>query len=459
MSERFQAGSVPVAWLRENVAGRVLEPADAGFDEACAVFMGGMDQRPAVIVQPADAHDVAKGVVAARETGVPLAVKSGGHSPFALPDGGILIHVTSLRDLEIDTETRTVWAGSGLTTGEVTAAVHEHGLVLGFGDTDTVGIGGITLGGGIGYLARKYGLTIDHLLAAEIVTADGEIRVVDEESDPELFWAIRGAGANFGVVTRFRFRLQELSTVYAGLLVLPATPETITEYCELSLAAPDELTSIGNIFLGIPAPFIPEDKVGTPVLMVMMVYAGEGEVAERALAPFRGITTPLADMIAQVPYPAIFPNKGINGDHIAADSNFYLDEIAIADAKLLLEQIEQSTADMAAVQIRPLGGATARVPQDATAYAHRDRNFMVHLAAFYSDLSTADEHHRWATDLTVTLQKGVPGVYVNFLRGDSAARIREAYPPATWERLRAAKRTYDPGNLFRLNSNIPPSDG
>lgn len=455
MSER--ANAVPAARLRETVSGRVLEPGDAGFEEACAVFLGGMDQRPAVVVAPADAGDVAAAVVAARDSGVPLAVRSGGHSPFALADGGILLHLASLRDLEIDAESRTAWAGPGLTAGELTKAAHEHGLALGFGDTGTVGVGGITLGGGVGYLARKHGLTIDHLLAAEIVTADGQIRQVDAEHEPELFWAIRGAGANFGVVTRMRFRLHELRTVYAGLLVLPATPEVVVAYAELSLAAPEELTSIGNMFLAPPLPFVPEDKVGTPVLLVMMVYAGEGAAAERAVAPFRSIDTPIADMIEHIPYPNIYPDDEEYGGHLGADRNLFMDDISIADAKLMLEQLTTSTADLAVVQIRPLGGVIARVPRDATAYAHRDRDFMVQLAALHSDLTTADEHRRWATELTVALQKGVPGVYVNFLSDDSPARIQEAYPGDTWARLRAAKRAYDPTNLFRVNSNIPPA--
>jgi FAD/FMN-containing dehydrogenase len=451
-------GTVPVARLRETVNGRVLEPGDADFEKVCEVFLGGMSQRPAVVVSPADAGDVAKAVVAARESGVPLAVRSGGHSPFALADGGILLHLGSLRELEIDLESRTAWAGPGLTAREFTLAAHEHGLALGFGDTGTVGLGGITLGGGVGYLARKHGLTIDHLLAAEIVTADGQIRQVDAENEPELFWAVRGAGANFGVVTRLRFRLHELPTVYGGLLVLPATPEVIERYAALSLAAPEELTSIGNVYLAPPLPFIPEDKVGTPVLQAMMVYAGEGEAAERAVAPFRDIAPPIADMVEQIPYPKIYFDEEFYGGHIAAGRNFYMDEIAVADAKLMLEQITASTAEVAVVQIRALGAATAKVPQDATAYAHRGREFMINLAAVYFDLDRTAEHRRWADELMVALRKDLPGVYVNFLDDDSAARIHEAYPPATMARLRAAKRVYDPTNLFQVNNNITPAD-
>jgi FAD/FMN-containing dehydrogenase len=457
MSDSSNLGPVPIARLRETVNGRVLEPGDADFEKACEVFLGGMDQRPAVVVSPADAGDVAKAVVAARESGVPLAVRSGGHSPYALADGGILLHLGSLREVEIDLESRTAWAGPGLTAREFTLAAHEHGLALGFGDTGTVGLGGITVGGGVGYLARKYGLTIDHLLGVEIVTADGEIRQVDAEHEPELFWAVRGAGANFGVVTRLRFRLHELPSVYGGLLVLPATPEVIAEYAELSLAAPDELTSIGNVYLAPPLPFIPEDKIGTPVLQVMVVYAGEGEAAERAVAPFRELGPPLADMVEQIPYPKIYFDEEFYGGHIATGRNFFMDNIAIADAKLMLEQITASTADVAVVQIRALGAATARVPQDATAYAHRDRDFMINVAAVFFDLDRRAEHGRWSDELMDALRKDVQGVYVNFLEDDSKERIHEAYPPATMARLRAAKRVYDPTNLFRVNNNIPPA--
>ncbi|GAB1511538.1 FAD-binding oxidoreductase [Actinophytocola sp. KF-1] len=444
--------------LRAAVDGRVLEPGDDGFEEACAVFLAGMDQRPAVVVQPAGAADVAAAVVAARDSGVPLAVKSGGHSPFALAEGGVLVHLASLRALEIDVESRTAWAGPGLTAGEFTKAAHEHGLALGFGDAGTVGVGGITLGGGVGFLTRKQGLTIDNLLAVEIVTADGRIRQVDADHEPELFWAVRGAGANFGVVTRFRFRLHELSTVYGGLLVLPATPEVVAEYAELALAAPEELTTIGNVYVAPPLPFIPEDKVGTPVLHVMVVHAGGGEAAERAVAPFRGLATPIADTVAHIPYPDMYEDEEEYGGHIATGRSLFVDQVTVADAKLVLDQLGESAADIAVVQIRPLGGAAARVPDDATAYAHRGRDFMVNLAALHSDLGNADEHRRWVTDLMVALQQGVPGVYVNFLEEDSEARVREAYPPATWARLRAAKRVYDPANLFRVNSNIPPAD-
>ncbi|MEU4250948.1 FAD-binding oxidoreductase [Amycolatopsis sp. NPDC026612] len=450
-------GAVPIARLRAEVEGAVLLRGDPGYDEARAIYLGGLDRHPAVVVRPAGVEDVARVVLAARDSGVPLAVKSGGHSPFAVWDGGILLDLSTLRDLEIDPETRTAWAGTGLTAGEFTTAAHEHGLALGFGDTGTVGLGGLTLGGGIGYFVRKYGLTIDHLLAAEVVTADGTLHHVDAEHEPDLFWALRGGGGNFGVVTRLRYELTELHTIVSGLLVLRATPENIAGFVKLSHEAPEELTSILNIFNAPPMPFIPEELVGTPVILATMAYAGEGPAADEAIAPFRALDTPIADMIETIPLPGLYPEED-DFNPIAASRNLFMDTVDLDDAVLMLDRIAASTADMAAVQIRVLGGAASRVPADATAFAHRDRQVMINLAAIFEDLETAEEHHRWVDELTVALQKGVPGMYVNFLENVREGRIHEAYPEATWTRLRAVKREYDPANVFRVNNNIPPAE-
>jgi FAD/FMN-containing dehydrogenase len=444
--------------LRSTVHGEVLEPADDGYDQARIAYLGGMDQRPAVIVRPADAADVARVVTVARETGVSLAVKCGGHSMFCLNDGGVVLDVSSLKGLEIDTATRTAWAEAGLTAGEYTNAAAEHGLVTGFGDTGSVGLGGITVGGGVGYLVRKFGLTVDDLLAAEIVTADGELHQVDDEHEPDLFWAIRGGGANFGVVTRMRFRMHELSTVVGGWLVLPATAEVIAGFVKHAQQAPEELSSIVNVMPSPPMPFVPEELHGTPIVMAMLVYAGEGEAAEQAIAPFRALATPIADMVGPMPYPGIYPPEPEGYHPVAAARNLFVDGLDAEVGELIVERLKASTATMPAVQIRVLGGAMARVSSDATAFAHRDRAIMINVAAMYENPAEAEVHTRWADELTATLQDGVPGVYVNFLADDSEARIREAYPDRTWDRLRALKRTYDPGNLFRVNNNIPPAD-
>ena len=244
--------SISIPKLRADVSGQVIGPDDAEYDRARAVFYGGFDLHPAVVVRVADEMDVARVIALARETGLELAVRSGGHSVIGqgVSDGGIVIDLADLRSIEVDPEERTAWAQTGLTALEFTNATHAHGLGVGFGDTGSVGIGGITLGGGVGYLVRKHGLTIDSLLAAEIVTADGELHRVDAEHEPDLFWAIRGGGGNFGVATRFRFALHPLDTVVGGMLLLPATVDTIEGFMAEAEAAPEELSSIANVMRG-----------------------------------------------------------------------------------------------------------------------------------------------------------------------------------------------------------------
>ncbi|MER5571357.1 FAD-binding oxidoreductase [Streptomyces goshikiensis] len=453
----IERGTVLVPQLRAVVSGQVLVPGDAGYDKARTAYLGGMDQQPAAIVQPSDSADVARIVTFARDNELPLAVKGGGHSMFCLVDGGLVLDVSSLRDMEIDPEARTAWADAGLTAGEYSNAAAEHGLVTGFGDTGSVGLGGITVGGGIGYLVRKYGLTIDDLLAAEVVTADGEVRRIDAENEPDLFWAIRGGGGNFGVVTKLKFRMHELPTVLGGLLVLPGTAEVIAGFVARAQEAPEELSTILNVMPAHILPFVPEEFHGTQVVMAMMVYAGEGEPAEQAIAPFRALAEPIADMIAPIPFPGVYPPED-DFHPVAAARNLFVDTFDADDAALVLDRISASTAMVPAVQIRVLGGAMARVAPDATAFAHRDRGVMINVAAMYGDPTEAELHTRWADELTAALQKGVPGVYVNFLADDSEARLHEAYPEHTWTRLRTIKRTYDPTNLFRVNNNIPPAD-
>ena len=283
---------IPIGRLRDAVTGRVITPEDADYDAMRTIVLGGTDPRPAVIVRVANAADVAAVVRLARENGAELAVRCGGHSGagHSTVDGGIVIDVRDLTALDVDVEARTAWAESGLTAGEVTSALAEHGLAIGFGDTGSVGIGGITLGGGVGYLARKHGLTIDSLLAAEIVTADGEMLHVDAGSHPDLFWALRGGGGNFGVATRFQYRLADLPSFVGGMLVLPATAETVAGFIAAAEAAPDELSTIANIMNAPPMPFLPEEDPrpgGHPgACSPTPVDADSGE---RAIAPFRAL--------------------------------------------------------------------------------------------------------------------------------------------------------------------------
>ena len=444
--------------LAPDLKGQVLTPEDPAYDEARTVFATHIDRRPALIARVAGPDDIARLIADARETGSELAVRSGGHSPagHGVCDGGIVIDLSALSSFELDAVGRTAWAGAGLTAGAFTVKAGEHGLATGFGDTGSVGIGGITLAGGIGFLVRKHGLTIDNLLAAEIVTADGQLRYADAETEPELFWALCGGGGNFGVVTRLQYRLHPVDTVLGGLLVLPATPEVIAGFVAEAEAAPDELSTIANVMLTPPLPFVPEERHGSPVVMAKMVYAGDVKAGQRAVAPFRALAEPVADLLRPMRYPEMFPDEG-RSRLAAVARTMFAGSVDTRQAETILERIGDSPAVLAACEIRVLGGAMAGVPADATAFAHRQSRMMINVGAIY-DPSTSEraEHAAWARGLSAALDDGDTGAYAGFLADEGQERIRAAYPRATWERLAAVKASYDPDNVFRLNQNIAP---
>lgn len=443
--------------LRRELNGRVVTAEDVDYFSARAVYYGGLDRRPAVIIRAADSSDVARAIELARSTGLTLAVRSGGHSlaGHGAVDGGIVLDLRSMRDLCIDIERRSAWAEGGLTTGDYTTAVGAYGLATGFGDSGGVGIGGITLGGGVGFLVRKHGLTIDQLLAAEVVTADGDVLLVDAERHEDLFWAIRGGGGNFGVVTRFQFRLHELPTVVGGMMMLPATPEIIASFVSEAEAAPEELSVIAGVMKAPPMPFVPAEHHGRPVVMALMLYAGESDAGAKALEPFRLLATPIVDEVKETTYPSMFAPGEHFDSHVAIRSMF-ANDVDVSGSEAILEHLDSSGASMAAVQLRILGGAVARVPADATAYAHRHQRIMLNVMAMYQDPASAPEHRAWVDRVAASIDQGESGVYVNFLAEDGPERVRAAYPGSTWERLAEIKRRYDPDNVFRSNHNISP---
>lgn len=452
--------TLDVSALRTRFAGQVVAPGDPGYDDARALFYGGHDPRPAVIVRPSGPAEVADVIALARETGLDLSVRCGGHSAagHSVVDGGIVLDLAHLRAIAVDAGERTVWAQAGLTAGDVTAAVAEHGLAVGFGDTGTVGIGGITTGGGVGYLSRTHGLTIDNVLAAEVVTADGRILQVDADHHPDLFWAIRGGGGNVGVVTRFQYRLHELPGVVGGLILFPATPEVVHGFLREAAAGPEELSVIVNVMPAPPMPFIPADRHGSLVVLGLVCYAGPADDGEKALAPIRALAEPIADLVRPIAYPEMFLSDEDDDHHPTATvRTLFADELDLGRIARVVERLRTAPAPMRVTQFRPLGGAISRVADDATAYAHRGRAFMVNVAAFLDGADTRAERERWVLDTAAVIENGGPGAYVNFLADDGEQRAREAYPGATWERLTQVKRRYDPGNLFRRNVNIPPA--
>jgi FAD/FMN-containing dehydrogenase/pimeloyl-ACP methyl ester carboxylesterase len=440
------------------VKGRVIGPGDVDYDEARKVFYGGPDRKPAAIVRVVGSSDVARVLTFARERGVELAVRSGGHSVarHSVVNGGIVLDLGEMKGLAIDPEGHSAWAETGLTAGEYTTATAAYGLATGFGDTGSVGIGGITLAGGIGFLVRKNGMTIDNLLAAELVTADGRTLHADAESHPDLFWALRGGGGNFGVATRLKFRLHEIDRIYGGMLCMPATVDTIVSLVEKMATSPDELSAMVNVMKAPPMPFIPEEHHGRPLVMVLVAHCGEIGEGEQFVDRLRKISPPIVDMARPMRYVESFPPEQNEFHPVAANRTMFAESIGRDEALSIIEHLEASSAFMALAHLRALGGAMGRVPNDATAFAHRDRSLLVNVTALYESADQQAEHEAWVADLSGMIT-GVPGAYAGFLGGDGLARINEAYPASTWMRLVDVKKRYDPDNVFRLNHNILPS--
>jgi FAD/FMN-containing dehydrogenase len=450
--------NLDISKIRDDVDGAVIAPGDPGYDDARTIFAGGFDRHPAVIVRVAHDDDVRTVIRLARDTGLELAVRSGGHSGagHSTTEGGIVLDLRDMRAIEIDADERTAWAETGLTAADFTTITNEAGLATGFGDTGSVGIGGITLGGGVGFLVRKHGMTIDSLLAADVVTAAGEVLRVDADSHSDLFWAIRGGGGNFGVATRFLFRLHPVDEVVGGMLFLPATAEVIEGFMTEAAQAPEELSTIANAMVAPPMPFLPEEAQGRPMVMAFLVYAGDIANGERAVAPFRALAEPLADMVRTMPYPEMYPPEEPMHPTAASWTGF-ADELGAKESQAIMERLATPAGMLSVVQLRELGGAMARVPDDATAYAYRGRRIMTNVASIYETDEDRGGSDAWVKDTVEVVRQGEPAAYVNFLVDEGVERIHEAYPDDTWERLSEVKATYDPDNVFRLNQNIPPA--
>jgi FAD/FMN-containing dehydrogenase len=441
--------------VRSLVDGTVLTAGDPGYDAARTPYFTHRVGTPAAVVRPQHAGDVAATVRAATRTGTALHVRSGGHSWHSTGDG-LLLDLGSLTGLDLDLSGRTAWAGTGLTAGDVARTLAPHGLAVGFGDTGSVGIGGITLGGGIGFLSRLHGLTIDNVLAAELVTADGRIRTIDAGHEPDLWWAIRGGGGNFGVVTRFRYRLTSVPEVYGGILVLPATPDTIAALAAACARADDGLTVIANIMAAPPLPFVPVDMDGALVVLARVCYAGPANGPE-AVRPLREIGTPIADLLQPMPYAALFDEQTPDRGQRPAIKTMFVDRIDTSVAATMLEHLGRAESWLRLVQFRILGGAISRVAADATAYAHRASKILVTMAHGAEPDGAAAA--RWTQALARDLHQGDDGAYVNFLGPDDTHRVAAAYPEPTLTRLRRIKAAHDPTNLFRNNVNITPEAG
>lgn len=457
-----QYGITTEAWtaFRLRVKGDIVLPGDESYETAREIHNARIDKKPAFFVKVRDAADVSRTVNFARRYGLPLSVRAGGHglNGQALVDDGIVIDMTEFNEVRIDAAARTAWAQPGATAGKYADAAHEYGLATPFGDAASVGLGGITLGGGIGFLTRKYGLTIDNLLAVELVTAEGQIVQASANENEDLFWAVRGGGGNFGVVTGFQYRLVEAGTVYGGMLALPATTEVITRYAQLSLEAPEALTSISMVTKAPPLPFIPEDIVGQVIFAIFPIFVGSEEDGARAMAPFRALAEPIADLVGPMPYPAIYEFMRVAEERRRerVRSGFYdvLDESFVEQ---VLEHAPNTPSPLAFFQLRPLGnGEMGRVPVESTAFSNRGANFLVAIIDVWDEAADDEANFGWIEKAWDSIKHTRHGVYSNFLQEDAQERIGEAYGQATLDRLSEIKRRYDPTNFFGGNVNISP---
>ena len=459
MDKRFPLED-QIEMLGTALKGRVVTAKDADYDGLRAVALANFDDHPAAIVRVANAADVAAVLNFAQATDLPLAIRSGGHSTIGGGGvtGGLVIDLRDLNAIDIDEASKTAWIGSGLTAMEVSKAVTERKLIIGFGDAGTVGVGGLTLGGGIGYMLRKHGLTIDNLLAAEIVTAAGDILIADAKHHADLFWALRGGGGNFGVVTRFKFQLHDLPHFVGGPIVFAPTPEVLAGFAALSAAAPEELTTIGYVMPLPPVPFVPAEAHFKLAFVAMLAYSGDPAKAEAAIAPFRKLGTPMADLVGPVPYTTLYmldPPPELRSA-VSIRSRF-THSFGLPEAKAMLAAMTNCDAPMKMAQIRMMGGAFSRVPANATAFAHRDETVMVAFLAMHGPGADQEaKYEYWASQAMASLGKG-GNAYVNFLAAEGNEGLSAAYPLETLARLRQVKRRYDPDNLFRLNQNITPA--
>jgi len=448
--------------LREQVRCPVVSADDAGYDEARRVHNGMFDRRPRAVVRAEQVADVMAAVNFARENGLDLAVRGGGHSApgFGTNDDGLVIDLSLMRHVHVDPAARTARASGGATWGDFNYATHAYGLATTGGIVSTTGVGGLTLGGGIGYLTRGYGLSIDNLLSADLVTADGKAVRASKTENDHLFWAIRGGGGNFGVATSFEFELHPIDTVTVGLFFyeLDYAGDLLRFWREWIKDAPETYGGFPAFQIAPPLPFVPEDRHGDTFAVAVVHFTGPVEAGDAAMKPFRDLAPRVGEMVAPMPYPwlngafdAIFP-KGIRsywkGNYVTE-----LTDAAIEAHLLHGPDVPEVSATM---HLYAINGAAHRVAADETAFAYRHATFAPVYIAAWPDSAIDEARIKWVRDYyEATAPHSEPGGYINFMHDDDHGRIQDNYL-GNYARLVDIKRKYDPDNLFRSNQNIKP---
>ncbi|WP_322056424.1 FAD-binding oxidoreductase [Paraburkholderia sp. J63] len=450
--------------LKSALRGQVLQPADAGYDEARQIWNAMIDRRPALIVRCQGAADVRCAVNFARDAGLAIAVRGGGHNiaGSAMCDGGLVIDLSPMKSVRVEPSTLRAYVEPGATLGDFDHEAQAFGLATPLGINSTTGVAGLTLGGGFGWLSRRFGMTVDNLLAADVVSAEGALLRASADEHDDLFWAIRGGGGNFGVVTSFEFAVHPVGPkIYGGLVVLPlaAARDALVKYREAAAAMPDELTVWSVLRLAPPLPFLPASVHGTPVIVFAICYTGPLENGPAAVEPVRGFGPACGEHLGPMPYAAW--QQAFDPLLTPGERNYWkshnLAEIPDGLIDALLAAIDTLPSPQCEIFFGQIGGATQRVAPEATAYPNRDALYVMNVHGRWTDRADDDRCVAWARSFfEASAPYALGSVYVNFLTEDEAARVASAYGP-NMERLVAVKTRYDPHNLFSRNQNIRPA--
>jgi FAD/FMN-containing dehydrogenase len=448
--------------LRQQTRGQVVTSDDEGYDEARAVYNAMIDRRPAAVVRCVDTDDIVAAVNFARDNDLALAVRGGGHSVpgFGTVDDGVVADLSGMRRVDVDAGAKTARAQGGATWGDFNDATNAFGLATTGGIISTTGVAGLTLGGGIGYLTRGCGLSLDNLASAEVVTADGKVVTASEREHEDLFWAMRGGGGNFGVATSLEFRLQPVNEIYGGPMFfeLADAGDVLRWYRDFIANAPEQFGGFPAFQIAPPLPFIPEERHGDTFLAFVSCWTGAVNDAENNLKPLRDLAPVVAEHVGPMPYPALnsaFDALVPPGLQHYWKANFVKDLTDDAIAAHL-EHGPKVPAVNSTVHIYPINGAAHRVDSDETAFAYRDANFATVIAGMWPDPAANEANTAWVRDYAAaTAPLSEEGGYINFMSGDDQGRIKANYK-GNYDRLVQVKRTYDPGNLFRVNQNIKP---
>jgi FAD/FMN-containing dehydrogenase len=458
-----QLPAANVESLRATFRGEVLLPADAGYDEAREIWNGMFDRRPAIITRCAGTSDVISAVNFARESGLRVAVKGGGHNSAgtAVCDDGIMIDLSLMRRINVDKEKKTARVDGGALLGDADRETQLHGLAISSGIISHTGVGGLTLGGGMGWISRKYGLSIDNLISAEVVTADGRLLTASADENPGLFWGIRGGGGNFGIATSLLFQCAEIGTeVFSGLIIkkFENAKEYIRFHREYVRTLPDEMTVWLLIRNVSPLPFLPESVHGKLVVAIPFVWLGKESEGAQLIEPLRNATESHGEHFGMTPWTAW--QSGFDGLVEHGARNYWKSHHMKSLSDDCLDQILHYASTLPSAEcevfIPHMEGAPSRVPEDETAFAHRSTPFLLNIHTRWRDAADDEKCLAWAREFHAATEPFSQGVYVNFLSEEGEDRVKDAYTPETWGRLVDLKKKYDPENLFRMNQNIKP---